>query len=250
MREPDLLLLDEPFGALDALTRIAMHGLVLDLWQRHRPGVLLVTHDVDEALLLAGRVLVLDGGRIVAEHRPREAADHDDLRRRVLADLGVTEDARGVRHCPSSRRRSCWPGAARRRARTRGRPAVPGPVSPADLAKVTLKVGDQKGGVKSLLTAAGQLDGTPYKIEWSTFTSGPPLLEAASAGAIDIGRVGNTPPIFAAAAKAKIAVVSVARSNVEREAILVPPDSPLTDVASLRARRSGSRRAVPRTASC
>ncbi|WIY00027.1 ABC transporter ATP-binding protein [Amycolatopsis mongoliensis] len=92
VREPGLLLLDEPFGALDALTRIAMHGLVQDLWQRHRPGVLLVTHDVDEALRLAGRVLVLDGGRIVAEHRPREA-DHDDLRRRVLADLGVTEDA-------------------------------------------------------------------------------------------------------------------------------------------------------------
>jgi len=89
---PSLLLLDEPFGALDALTRISMHGLVQDLWRRHRPGVLLVTHDVDEALRLADRVLVLDGGRIVAAHRPREAADHDDLRRRVLADLGVTED--------------------------------------------------------------------------------------------------------------------------------------------------------------
>ncbi|MCR6482081.1 ABC transporter ATP-binding protein [Amycolatopsis sp. OK19-0408] len=90
VREPDLLLLDEPFGALDALTRIAMHELVLDLWRRHRPGVLLVTHDVDEALRLADRVLVLDGGRIVAEHRPRETGD---LRHRVLADLGVTEDA-------------------------------------------------------------------------------------------------------------------------------------------------------------
>ncbi|MEV7095128.1 ABC transporter ATP-binding protein [Amycolatopsis sp. NPDC051045] len=93
VREPDLLLLDEPFGALDALTRISMHGLVQDLWRRHRPGVLLVTHDVDEALRLADRVLVLDGGRIVAGHRPHEAAGHDDLRRRVLADLGVTEDA-------------------------------------------------------------------------------------------------------------------------------------------------------------
>ncbi|RSM36815.1 ABC transporter ATP-binding protein [Amycolatopsis balhimycina DSM 5908] len=93
VREPDLLLLDEPFGALDALTRLAMHTLVQDLWRRHRPGVLLVTHDVDEALRLADRVLVLDGGRIVAAHRPREAAGHDDLRRRVLADLGVNEDA-------------------------------------------------------------------------------------------------------------------------------------------------------------
>jgi sulfonate transport system ATP-binding protein len=92
VREPDLLLLDEPFGALDALTRLAMHRLVADLWRRHRPGVLLVTHDVDEALRLADRVLVLDGGRIVAAHRPREAAVLDDVRRRVLADLGVTED--------------------------------------------------------------------------------------------------------------------------------------------------------------
>jgi sulfonate transport system ATP-binding protein len=93
VREPGLLLLDEPFGALDALTRISMHGLVQDLWRRHRPGVLLVTHDVDEALRLADRVLVLDGGRIVAAHRPRGTAGHDDLRRRVLADLGVNEDA-------------------------------------------------------------------------------------------------------------------------------------------------------------
>lgn len=116
---------------------------------------------------------------------------------------------------------------------------VPGPVSAADLAKVTLEVGDQKGGVRSLLTTAGLLDGTPYKIEWATFTSGPPLLEAASAGAIDTGRVGNTPPIFAAAAKAKIKVISVSRSNVEREAVLVPPDSPLPNVAALKGKTIG-----------
>ncbi|GAA0649161.1 ABC transporter ATP-binding protein [Kutzneria viridogrisea] len=93
VREPDLLLLDEPFGALDALTRLAMHRLVEDLWQAHRPGVLLVTHDIDEALQLADRVLVLDEGRIRAEHlpppRPRRHADLAELRDRVLADLGV-----------------------------------------------------------------------------------------------------------------------------------------------------------------
>jgi sulfonate transport system ATP-binding protein len=96
VREPDLLLLDEPFGALDALTRIAMHRLVEDLWRRHRPAVLLVTHDVDEALLLADRVLVLDGGRISAEYRPgrpRTQAGLADLRAQVLVDLGVIEDA-------------------------------------------------------------------------------------------------------------------------------------------------------------
>jgi sulfonate transport system substrate-binding protein len=112
--------------------------------------------------------------------------------------------------------------------------AVPAPVSQADLAKVTLKVGDQKGGSKSLLTAANLLGDVPYKIEWATFTSGPPLLEAASAGAIDIGGVGNTPPIFAAAAKAKISVVSGAKGNVTSDTLLVPSDSPLKDVSELR----------------
>lgn len=92
VREPDLLLLDEPFGSLDALTRLAMHRLVGQLWATHRPAVLLVTHDVDEALVLADRVLVLDGGRIVAEHRPPEGRRPADLlpaRGRVLADLGI-----------------------------------------------------------------------------------------------------------------------------------------------------------------
>jgi sulfonate transport system ATP-binding protein len=63
--EPELLLLDEPFGALDALTRLSMRALLLDLWREHGFGVLLVTHDVDEAVALADRVLVLDEGRVV-----------------------------------------------------------------------------------------------------------------------------------------------------------------------------------------
>jgi sulfonate transport system ATP-binding protein len=69
VREPELLLADEPFGALDALTRIKMHGLLHDLYERHRPSVLLVTHDVDEAIDLADRVLVLDHGRIAVDER-------------------------------------------------------------------------------------------------------------------------------------------------------------------------------------
>lgn len=96
VREPDLLLLDEPFGSLDALTRLTMHRLVTQLWERHRPAVLLVTHDVDEAIALADRVLVLEGGRIAAGHvlpaaRPRSAARFADLRARVLSDLGVND---------------------------------------------------------------------------------------------------------------------------------------------------------------
>jgi sulfonate transport system ATP-binding protein len=67
VREPGLLLLDEPFGALDALTRIRMHGLLRALYERHHPAVLLVTHDVDEAILLADRVLVLDDGKLTLD---------------------------------------------------------------------------------------------------------------------------------------------------------------------------------------
>jgi sulfonate transport system substrate-binding protein len=108
-----------------------------------------------------------------------------------------------------------------------------GPSTAEPGGKVVLKVGDQKGNIKTLLTAAG-LEKTPYTIEWSTFTSGPPLLEAASAGGIDIGAVGNTPPIFAAAANAKIAIVSSGKGNVESDAILVPDGSALRAVQDLR----------------
>lgn len=98
VREPKLLLLDEPFGALDALTRIRMHGLVRALHERYAPAVLLVTHDVDEALVLADRVLVLSDGRLsldlpVDVAGPRRHADPrlTDLRIRLLAELGVDE---------------------------------------------------------------------------------------------------------------------------------------------------------------
>jgi len=100
VREPQLLLLDEPFAALDALTRIRMHQLILDLWRQHRPSVLLVTHDVDEAVLLADRVLVLDQGRIAADiaitqPRPRSAQQpqFQQVRAQLLALLGVELDS-------------------------------------------------------------------------------------------------------------------------------------------------------------
>jgi sulfonate transport system ATP-binding protein len=118
VRDPQLLLLDEPFGALDALTRLRMHGLLAQLWQRHQPAVLLVTHDVDEALLLADRAIVLSrpeptqplatelgtpldvGNSIVVDLRidlpaPRRRSHPGfaALRKLLLGHLGVEEDS-------------------------------------------------------------------------------------------------------------------------------------------------------------
>lgn len=96
VREPQVLLLDEPFGALDALTRLTMQELVLDLWQRHGLSIVMVTHDVGEAVRLADRILVLEDGRLAHERivdvpRPRHASDARliDVERDLLARLGV-----------------------------------------------------------------------------------------------------------------------------------------------------------------
>jgi len=79
VHRPQLLLLDEPLGALDALTRIEMHALIERLWREHRFTALLVTHDVHEAVALADRILLIEAGRIALDQpvpltRPRERA--------------------------------------------------------------------------------------------------------------------------------------------------------------------------------
>jgi sulfonate transport system ATP-binding protein len=93
---PDVLLLDEPFSALDAFTRVDLQAHLLDLWADSRPTLVLVTHDVDEAIALADRVVILSPrpGRVFAEvatelprPRDRHAAGFDLAKRRVLAAL-------------------------------------------------------------------------------------------------------------------------------------------------------------------
>ncbi|MFD6418385.1 ABC transporter substrate-binding protein [Streptomyces sp. NPDC060194] len=102
--------------------------------------------------------------------------------------------------------------------------------------ELTLNVGDQKGGAEAVLRAAGELDDLDYKIKWSTFTSGPPLLEAINAKAVDLGSVGNTPPVFAAGAGSKITVVAASHGDSAGEAVLVPVDSPLKKPEQLKGR--------------
>jgi sulfonate transport system ATP-binding protein len=95
IRDPEFILADEPFSALDALTRIRMQGLLLELCRKHTPAVLFVTHDVDEALLLAHRIVILEQGRIVVDrrvdlHTPRRLDTRFATQRdEILALLGV-----------------------------------------------------------------------------------------------------------------------------------------------------------------
>jgi sulfonate transport system ATP-binding protein len=95
VHRPQLLLLDEPLGALDALTRIEMHALIERLWREHRFTALLVTHDVHEAVALGDRILLIEDGRIALDQpvpleRPRArasagfAALEDHVLQRVL----------------------------------------------------------------------------------------------------------------------------------------------------------------------
>ena len=91
-----------------------------------------------------------------------------------------------------------------------------------DLSKVTITVGDQKGGSKALLQASGALDELPYKVKWKEFTSGPPLMEALNAGSIDIGGVGNTRRCSPPRLTAKIVVVAGDTMGAKGDTIVVP----------------------------
>jgi sulfonate transport system ATP-binding protein len=97
--EPDLVLLDEPFAALDAITRLRMHDLVRELRREHDAAMLLVTHDVDEAIALADRIVVMSRGRIENSHvidlspADRDASvAREEIRAALLADLGVANE--------------------------------------------------------------------------------------------------------------------------------------------------------------
>lgn len=98
---PEVLLLDEPFSALDAFTRVNLQDHLLDLWTYFKPTLVLVTHDVDEAVVLADRIMVMcpRPGRIFDEieaslsrPRDRQSAAFDHIKRRVLAALDRSLD--------------------------------------------------------------------------------------------------------------------------------------------------------------
>ena len=111
--------------------------------------------------------------------------------------------------------------------------------SSASLSSVTLNVGDQKGtGAEAVLQAAGLLNTLPFKVTWDDFTSGPPMLEAAASGSIDIGGVGDAPPVFAASGGEGIVVVG-ARTvpSGDQDAVVVPKGSSITSIQQLKGKK-------------
>ena len=104
-----------------------------------------------------------------------------------------------------------------------------------------VRIGFQKYGKLVLLKSKGTLEdklkAAGYKVVWTEFPSGPPLLEALNVGAIDFGNTGEAPPIFAQAAGAPIQYVAYEPPAPKGEAILVPKDSRLTSVADLRGKK-------------
>ena len=104
---PKVLLMDEPFGALDAQTRIVMHRLLIDIWQKHRATVLFVTHDVDEALLLADRVCVMSQapGRILRDY-PLDLPRPRSLRAQAEVLLPIREEIIELLHPTSPHSRA------------------------------------------------------------------------------------------------------------------------------------------------
>lgn len=109
-----------------------------------------------------------------------------------------------------------------------------------------LRVGWQKGGLLGLVKGSGAFEKAlaqdGISVSWAEFTSGPPLLEALSANALDFGYTGNVPPIFAHAARGNLLFVGAAQGSREGHAILVPKDSPIQSVADLKGQKVAFKR--------
>jgi sulfonate transport system substrate-binding protein len=103
--------------------------------------------------------------------------------------------------------------------------------------QVTLRIGDQKGGNRSLLEAAGLTKDLPYKIQWSEFPAAAPILEAVNAGALDLGHTGDLAFLTVFANGSPIKAIGGVRANSDTQAILVRNDSPIKTAADLKGKR-------------
>jgi NitT/TauT family transport system substrate-binding protein len=102
---------------------------------------------------------------------------------------------------------------------------------------LTLTVGDQSYNTRAVMDAAGVLDNLPYTLEWKQFTAGSPVAEALNAGSLDLGLLGDAPPLFLGALGAPIKVIAVTQQNLGGVAIVVGKNSPIKTVADIRGKR-------------
>jgi sulfonate transport system substrate-binding protein len=151
--------------------------------------------------------------------------------RKILAASVIALSGLAVAACSSSS--SSSPGTAAAAA------ASASPSSSVNLSSVTLNVGDQKGtGAEAVLKAAGLLSTLPFKVNWSDFTSGPPMLEAMASGSVDVGGVGDAPPVFAASGGEGVEIVAARSAPTgDQDAIVVPKGSPITSIQQLKGKK-------------
>ncbi len=117
-------------------------------------------------------------------------------------------------------------------------PSASSSANAVNLSSVTLNVGDQKGtGAEAVLTAAGLLNTLPFHVTWADFTSGPPMLEAMASGSVDIGGVGDAPPVFAASGGEQVEIVGARQTNGDQDAVVVPKNSPITSIQQLKGKK-------------
>src|SRR5689334_24208669 len=141
-------------------------------------------------------------------------------RRRFYAALTIAAAGLAAAGCSSSSSSSSPSSATASSASAAGS---------TDLSSVTLNVGDQKGtGAEAVLAAAGLLKTLPFKVNWSDFTSGPPMLQAMASGSVDIGGVGDAPPVFAASGGEAVEIVGARKANNgDQDSVVVPKGSPI-----------------------
>jgi sulfonate transport system substrate-binding protein len=151
-------------------------------------------------------------------------------RRTILAASVIALSGLAAAACSSSSGSSSSTAAAA---------ATASPSSSVNLSSVTLNVGDQKGtGAEAVLKAAGLLSTLPFKVNWSDFTSGPPMLEAMASGSVDIGGVGDAPPVFAASGGEGVEIVGARTTPTgDQDAIVVPKGSSITSIQQLKGKK-------------
>jgi sulfonate transport system substrate-binding protein len=151
-------------------------------------------------------------------------------RRKLLAITVIALSGLTAAACSSSSSSTSTPAAAS---------ASASPSGSVNLSSVTLNVGDQKGtGAEAILKAAGLLSSLPFHVSWSDFTSGPPMLEAMTSGSVDIGGVGDAPPVFAASGGEAVEIVGArAVPRGDQDALVVPKGSTITSIAQLKGKK-------------